>query len=723
MRHALAIAALILTSLLLLQETGLAHGGAYNPPPPLDPTGPVMAPAPPAGGTNSGPADTAPTSPAPSAPSAPSGAPPTRPTPSTPGPAAPSSPRAPAAGPGPGGGPAPSTPRTPRIGNLGPDLTNWQVWWQFNKAPYLNLRAKIHQGASRTASGQLYLGVGQDDEFEIDLGPSEAVIRRQIVPALISTLGSETNNDILTGALIALAKIGDSENATGHSEFEAVFTRFLRDSVQEVRETAAISIGILANPDSIEKLEHLALDDVDGRRLVGRSTEVNFRTRAFAIYGLGLIGGQAGPEDKRRIVRTLSDIIEDRKMSTRDVKVAAIIAMGLVPIENIRTTAGERTQGNKHGPSLSRTEQITYLLKFLKNERENHYLVRAHAPRSIALLLNGAPEKLRKQAAHPLLKLTGKSARSEKRELRQSATLALGMIGNCSGEGVDAKIHEALLEAYSDPDQQTKFFSLIALAQATGRPGPWSGDNGPYDQEILAATRAHLAKKMATGKRAKEWAALSIGVLGHALSVNAIQPMSLDLSNNIRYATSKVTNPLNIGAYTLSSGLRGDAEAISGLMTKLSQISDDEGRGQIAVSLGLLGARGSIDHIQAIIKKSKYRPALLKQAAIGLGLLGDKSTVLDLIEMLREAKSLASQASISQALGFIGDARAVSPLIELLKDQQVTARARAFAAVALGSVADKELLPWNSRVSMDINYRANTPTLTNMGGTGLIDIL
>ncbi len=91
--------------------------------------------------------------------------------------------------------------------------------------------------------------------------------------------------------------------------------------------------------------------------------------------------------------------------------------------------------------------------------------------------------------------------------------------------------------------------------------------------------------------------------------------------------------------------------------------------------------------------------------------------------MLRESKSLATQASISQALGFIGDSHSVDPLVELLEDSQVTPRARAFAAVALGIVADKESLPWNSKVSVDINYRANTSTLTGESGTGLLDIL
>jgi HEAT repeat protein len=113
----------------------------------------------------------------------------------------------------------------------------------------------------------------------------------------------------------------------------------------------------------------------------------------------------------------------------------------------------------------------------------------------------------------------------------------------------------------------------------------------------------------------------------------------------------------------------------------------------------------------------------LKQSAIGLGLLGDKKIVPDLITMLGEARSLASQAAVASALGFIGDSRSIDPLIAMLESTPgVGATARGFAAVALGIVGDKEALPWNSKISTNINYRANTATLTGEG-QGILDIL
>ena len=71
-----------------------------------------------------------------------------------------------------------------------------------------------------------------------------------------------------------------------------------------------------------------------------------------------------------------------------------------------------------------------------------------------------------------------------------------------------------------------------------------------------------------------------------------------------------------------------------------------------------------------------------------------------------------------------GDHRSIDPLVTMLQNDGLTERARGFAAVALGIVADKEDLPWNSKIGVDLNYRASTSTLTDQSsGTGILDIL
>ena len=100
----------------------------------------------------------------------------------------------------------------------------------------------------------------------------------------------------------------------------------------------------------------------------------------------------------------------------------------------------------------------------------------------------------------------------------------------------------------------------------------------------------------------------------------------------------------------------------------------------------------------------------------------DGVRLVDVVDMLAEADSQASQGSIASALGFIGDVRSVEPLIEMLGDRDLTATARAFAAAALGNVCDPEPLPWSTPFALDVNYRALTSTLLG-GARGVLEIL
>jgi HEAT repeat protein len=158
------------------------------------------------------------------------------------------------------------------------------------------------------------------------------------------------------------------------------------------------------------------------------------------------------------------------------------------------------------------------------------------------------------------------------------------------------------------------------------------------------------------------------------------------------------------------------------LLDDLLSMHDPESRGHAAIALGLMNERSAIARISDIAKHAKFQPALLRSCAVALGLLGDAQLVPDLIEMLSTATSLSTQAAISGALGTIGDSRTVPPLLELLGNKQVTELARAFGAVALGIVADKEDLPWNAKISVGSNYCANPASLTD-GKGGILDIL
>ncbi len=669
-----------------------AHGASYP--------GGGYVPGP-GGGAYGGPGN------APPPPSAPTGPGPSGPGRSSPSPGAPS-PRGAATG-GAARGPAGVT----GADSSSVDLAAWQLWWERNKWPYLDLKTAVHSGIV-TGSDEYFLALGGALLSKDTLRPSDAAIRTQVVPALLAALEKETHNDVVTGVLIALAKIGDESAGSRESEFERVIAPFLKDANQEIAETASLSLGILANDASMLTLIHVAHDSHAGRKLVG-DHEVPVRARAFATFGLGLIGYRSADEPLRQeIVENLMELLAAPDGAQRDVKVAAMIALGIVPLE---IDPGD-DPANEPRDVASRQGQIRALCRYFKSEAHAP-LVRAHAPTAIGRLLAGAPASAKVSVARLLVASLSPHSK-ETDEVKQSCVLALGQFGDADKDPIDCEIRDALNRAASDGDAQSRRFALIALGQVGGRPGAGEGN-----EEGMRGVRATLLTRLTKGQsQTRAWAALGLGVMERALVDRklAAHPPSPISKAAVREALKSSVVPSEVGAYAIASGIARDAEATPILLEKLESVADQEARGYVALALGLVGARDAIAPIRELVRTCRYKPALLNQAAIALGLLGDKDVVPELVAMLADAKGQATYASISSALGIIGDSRSIDPLVDMLGNAELTPTARAFAAVALGIVADKEPLPWHAKISTNINYRASTSTLTG-AGRGILDIL
>jgi HEAT repeat protein len=705
MKKLLYATAFLAAGTLGMQSVALSHGGTYRGP------GDTVPPGGGGGGGGGGPS-----TPGPSGPSAPGPSGPKTPGPATPG--------------GPAGGP--SGPAKPRTGGAtdSVDLTVWTFWWAFNREPYLNLKSAIHSGSVLTGSEDFYLGRGTKDQTKDTLRPAEADIRQKVVPALIKALNNEQSNDILSSCLVALAKIGDAKDESGESKMASEIKKFLTNGSQEVAETAAVALGILANDANTKLLIAMMEDDTSALRNAPNNLQITgdlaTRTRAFAAYGLGLIGYRTTDATVRAQINDACVKLldgEGKTLGTRDIQVACLTSMGLtaLPVEVTSTPEGAATTTTT---LRTRGDQLKWLMKFYLDET-NNFMIRAHAPIAMGRLLTGLDDPaLKAEVATQLI--TDLSKHSTKQaEIQQSCALALGMIGDCDADKQDTDIRTALMTVLEDlADQQTRNFALIALGQVAGRPGKGSGD--PI-AAVLAGKkegnpRSFLADQLAKGKSAVQtWSALAIAIMERSLD-DAQQTSSSDMKDMLRTVLADEKSPQQVGAYAIACGIVKDLGAKDVLIKNLDEVKDIEARGYTAVALGMMNERSAVQPIQDIVKKSKYQPELLKSAAIGLGLLGDKQLVPDLITMLSEASGLSAQAAISSALGFIGDARSLDPLIAMLEDTQKTDLARAFAAVALGIVADKEDLPWNSKIGVNINYRANTTTLTDQKG-GILDIL
>ena len=650
------------------------HGGTYRGP------GDTV---PPGGGGNGG--GGGPASPGPGGPAAPGPG-----GPNSPGPGGPAAP-----GQGPGG------PKTPTTGGVsdGVDLTQWTFWWEFNKDPYLALKNKIHKGGPQTGGDDFFLGHGQKNNAITTLAPSQSDIQTKIVPALLTALKTQTNNDIITGCLMSLAKIG---NLNEESDFGEVIVPFLADSNQEISETAALALGILGSEEHIELLNSLITHGSYGLEAVGRTNEVPFRTRSFAVYALGLIANKSHDvEVISSIAYNLRETLATDQSSYKDVKIAAVVSMSLLRLD-------EDTQ----------KEQVEFLLEYFRNENNDH-LVRAHIPEALSHTLIGAKNEnylaYKEILSNEFIgRLTSSS--KEKREVQQGCVLGLGLLGDADESDLDKKIRKALYDIPMNvSDQQTRAFALISLASI----GSTEGDSLFAVQEV----QSYLTNQVTRGKNfVKPWASVSLGIMANNLNEAAV-PVPSTINTVLRKSIKEERSPSRLGAVSIAAGLAGHVEMGELLQEKLAKVNDAETQGYLCVSLGLLNHRAAIEQIKEIVVKAKYRPALLQQAAIGIGLMGDHSLVPALVEMLRESKSSASQASIVTALAFIGDSRSVDPLVALLNDENYTERARGFAAAALGMVADRLLLPWNSDLSCDLNYRASTPTLNDLEGTGILNIL
>lgn len=675
-----------------LPETALAHGGQYRGP------GDVVPPNPGGGGGRT-PGPAGPSTPGPGGPA-------------TPGPAGPSTPGP--AGPGTGGPAGPGPAAGPTTGGgiqLEDDLTRWEFWWEFNKDPFINLRQAIHTDEVTTNSDAFFMGAGRQNVSKDTRKPTDAQILNDILPALNRALDATDQRDITSSCMIAMAKIGkDTESI----KILDIFRERLKVNDQEVRESAAVAMGISQMTDAVADLVELVGDTPAGRKLCDRP-EVDDRTRSFAAYGLGLVGWATSSNDvKKQCFTPLKGILEDKDISDRNVRVAAINGIALLKPDTSNDAA-------------LMVECLDALDAFYGQDLgSGEELIQAHVPPAIAKLYESID--LESESNKPLADRLEKYKEGWLNELRgrtkkknilssQSVVTALGRTtqpndGKKDTPKLDYEISVALLDYFEKgKDQQTQYFSLMALGQIGGE-----------------ENRVGLLEALRKGKKAleKPWAAVSLGVLAHKnYEVMGLRKtVDSGVGEQLLRELREQKNPSTLSALAIGLGLVQYQDAADQLRELLEDKKNvDELAGYICIGLALMNDQKSLQAIQDLVKTSVRRPSRLQQAAIALGKLGDKSAAETLVTLMTEGdQNLAKMSAIASALGFIGDRRTIDPLTKMLFDEGLTDISRAFAAVALGGVADKEMLPWNSKIGVNMNYRASVETLTNQV-SGILDIL
>ena len=599
--------------------------------------------------------------------------------------------------------------------NLEDDLTSWRFWWYYNSKPYLNLKQALKAHAVTQGSDDYFLGARHRGTAMGGVAPDTELIQGTIVPQLIEHLAEETSQQVLTSALLSLSRLeGD---AAQEAQVEAEISKLLAHTDLIVVEVAAISLGILGSDRSAVTLAALLEAGAEGRKLRG-GPEVGDRIRAFAAYGLGQIGHETErTEVKRYVVSKLRAAFDAAGSSEYDVRVACLLSMGSVPLPSDPDYQVPSEGGLVASACLQ--AQVAWTTRVLQ-DKQQHQFIRAHAPTALARLLvdaeRGGLREAKARSAEALLDLL-ESGSNAPQQVVQSAALALGQLGDSDDDELDQEIRKALERASKKAsDQATRNFALISLAQVAGRPG---ADGSTPGAAVALKVLSARIKNGATMQR--PWAALAIGVMGRSLA-DAGHPAPDDAAAFLRATLSETRSPELISATAIALGILQDAGSEKLLLDVLDRSSDTNIRGYTMISLGLIQARGSLSEIETILVKSKYRPELVSTAAVSLALMHDTELVPKLIEMLHSNSSLPAQGAICFSLGNVGDVRAAQALIEMSTSPELGAVARGLAIEALGLVADRYDLPWNTELSANTNYLANPTSLSSPDTVGVLDL-
>ncbi len=539
------------------------------------------------------------------------------------------------------------------------------------------------------------VGDGSTKAAAPDRRPLETELIDQVIPAIVRSLDMTASPDVSGAGIVALAKIGRTHPTI---DVPAQLRSRLGRGSQEVRETAALTLGLCGLGEVFEDLVELAADSPAGRRIAGRNP-VDERVRAFALYGLGLAGrNSTDSAQKRRIFEIAAKLLAARRIDDRDVSAAAVASLGVL----------------RPDPSIAdqkrlQWETIAVLEKFLAQDHgRGDEVVQAHVPTAIARLLGRGATTDHLRFVEAWIRALEAQRRTD--PVLQSMALALGEIALPRESGGSAEPASVLLEKLYErgKDQPTRFFALMSLAKIGGE-----------------ANREFLLRELPRGQKGNErpWLALALGVLVREDQERGGAPDAAVAALLMR-TLREVENDDARAASAIALGLMRHRPAVDDMLKLLvKHRRRDQLAGYLCVGLGLIGDSTAIPTIAAVLGEAEFRPGLLAQAAIGFALLDPIGAGQALAGMLRSKdESVGRLAGIAIAFRYIGDRRAIPPLLSVLAERDIPDLARAFVLAALGGTCDRGDLPWNEPFARGVNYRAPITTLAN-GVNGILDIL
>ena len=581
------------------------------------------------------------------------------------------------------------------------DLTTWEFWWEFHKDAYLFAPTPREEP-------DFDLGAGSPTSPQQRHPLPAAAVRGEIEPALRHVLVVEQQRDLVAASMLALAKVHGSEV---DASLRWLLLQRLPSRDAQVRKVAALSLAMLAQHDEtlLPIVADLVLDEARGRELcrqAGDQEAVDPDVRTYALFGLGVAAHRSRELATKQLVFDVANrCLAERTSLPEALQVAAVLVLGVLAPDAADAAGGrlrdailstlDRTFSDAATAPLARANCLTNF-------------VQAAGPRTEA-----ATRHLRQCA--DLLAASADDTPTDLQHCRAAAMAFAGAL-RLDPDGIavaadDQHLRDVLLATWRvHPDTQTRYLAMVSL----GRCG------GLQQAEAIVEELAHAEP------RGRAFCALALGLCARASTDLPCALATRELAAvRLQAEFAATRDPHYAGALAVALGLaRVDAAAPVLRRTMAENVAKEDMAGYCAIGLALLGDSASRLELQALIERASRRFTFQQQGILALGVLGDSGNAKRLHSMMntRADVNLAQLSAIARTLGRFADRRLVPSLRHQLLAKPDGDLTRAFAAVALGCLGDPEPLPWNSIYTQNLAYRALVLPLTN-GHTGILDFL
>ncbi|NQU47990.1 MAG: hypothetical protein HQ519_05040 [Planctomycetes bacterium] len=567
---------------------------------------------------------------------------------------------------------------------------SWQRWWHLNQAPYLQLRRAVRDGSSEISADGL-LQWKLPTHVEDIKAPTRAQKEYLILPGLYKLAEQSRNRDVHAEVMTSIARVGLFPEDNG-----VYLRRYLASPSVELAQTAALGLGVMESGAALENLLGLLTDDSTGRWMTANKEGVPTSLRSYAAYSIGLSAPGMDSKQKELAVNGLWNTLASDDTSV-DLQASCVVALGMVQPEQV--------------------DNVVWKLLGILQAKDAPLEIRAMCPSAITRAIAKLPAShaLRTEIRNTFIELMDSKHPAL---LRQSCVQSLGLLADRGSEVMqrDLEILEDI--SHSGKTLMERNFACISLAYL----GASCGDN----EQIRTQTARVLMQRLdSSNPEQRAWAGLALGVLG-ANSNDWSGSSRVDADKALLNGFLETENASEKSAMALALGLSGQHRALDPLMDACAETGNPTLRSYCAVALGLIGDTKAEEVLMKQLQSATQQPVLLERTTIGLALLGSEKATPFLVQQIspadKKTPTLATLAAAARGLALIGNARTAPHLLTAMANKNLTPLARAYAAQALGLIADKNSLPWQYRLSADVNYLAATESLLDWeSGNGALN--